>query len=178
MSEIQERTEWVSNRIEPGGPKYPKPQGTKGSCFNWSEMNQRVIAKNVLILAVIVNGDLHWSLHDNKSSRLLKTCLCILADHSEDIGLCTTGHYSLNFMIIIMSRHQHGYPWPSAATLLYRPSLLVGFQGYILYRHRALVCRFLLVVLLLLVHVKGSTGVNHLWVLPNFSSSVPHIWFF
>ena len=29
-------------------------------------------------------------------------------------------------IIIIMLRHQHGYPWPSTATLLYRPSLPVG----------------------------------------------------
>ena len=32
-------------------------------------------------------------------------------------------------------------PDPSA-TLLYRPPLLVGLQGYILYRHRAVICRF------------------------------------
>ena len=56
--------------------------------------------------------------------------------------------------IIIMSRHQHGYTWPSPATLLYRPSLPVGLPGYILYRHRAVVCRFSLVVLPLLVHMK------------------------
>ncbi len=34
--------------------------------------------------------------------------------------------------IIIKKRHQHGYPWSSPATLLYRPSLPVGLQGYIL----------------------------------------------
>ena len=31
-----------------------------------------------------------------------------------------------------MSRCQHGSPWPSPATRLYRRSLPVGFQGYIL----------------------------------------------
>ena len=39
--------------------------------------------------------------------------------------------------IIIMSRHQHRFPWPSLVTLLNRPSLSVGLQGDILYRHRA-----------------------------------------
>ena len=45
-------------------------------------------------------------------------------------------------IIIIMSHLQHGYPWPSPATLLYRPSLPVGLQGYILHRHRTVACRF------------------------------------
>ena len=39
----------------------------------------------------------------------------------------------------------------SLATRLYRPLLPVGLQGYILYRHRAFVFRFLLFVLPLLV---------------------------
>ena len=39
----------------------------------------------------------------------------------------------------MMSHRQHGPPWPSLATCLYRPSLPVGLQGYILYRHRAVV---------------------------------------
>ena len=50
-------------------------------------------------------------------------------------------------------------------------------QGYIPYRHRAAVCWFALVVLPLLGHVKGSTGVYHLWARPYFSSSVLHVWF-
>ena len=45
-------------------------------------------------------------------------------------------------------------------------------QGYILYRHRAVVYRFSL-----LVHVKGSTGVYLIWVLSHFSISIPHVWF-
>ena len=44
--------------------------------------------------------------------------------------------------IIIMSRGQHGYPWPSPTIRLYRPSLLVGLQGYIMYQHKAVVYRF------------------------------------
>ena len=63
-------------------------------------------------------------------------------------------------IIIIMSHYQHGYPWPSLATLLYHPLLPAVLQGYILYQHRAAVCRFKLVVLTLLIHVNGSTGVH------------------
>ena len=75
-------------------------------------------------------------------------------------------------IIIIMSRHQYGYPWPSLATPPYRPLLPTGLQDYIPYRHRAALCRFLLVILPLLVHGKGSTGVHYLWARPYFSSSV------
>ena len=45
-------------------------------------------------------------------------------------------------IIIIMSHRHRGSPWPSPATRLYRLSLPVGLQGYILYRHRAIVYRF------------------------------------
>ena len=45
-------------------------------------------------------------------------------------------------------------------------------EVYILYRHSAVVYRFLLAVLPLLIHVKGSTGVYNLWVGPYFSSSI------
>ena len=48
--------------------------------------------------------------------------------------------------IIIMSCRQYGYPWPSLATPPYRSLLLAGPQGYILYSHRAAVCRFELVL--------------------------------
>ena len=58
--------------------------------------------------------------------------------------------------VIILSYHHHGYPDPSLATPPYRSSLPVGSQGYIPYPHRAAVCRFELVALLLLDHVKGS----------------------
>ena len=57
--------------------------------------------------------------------------------------------------IIIMSRYQHRSPRPSLPARLYRPLLPGGLQGYILYRHRAVVYKFSLVVLPLLVHVKG-----------------------
>ena len=74
----------------------------------------------------------------------------------------------LSLIIIIMSRYQHGYPWPFT-TPPYRPLLPAGPQGYIPYA----VCRFELVILPLLVHMKGFTGVHHLWARPNFFSSVP-----
>ena len=81
------------------------------------------------------------------------------------------------FIIIIIILSCHGYPWPSLATPPYRSSLLAGLQGYIPYPHRAAVCMFKLVVLLLFGHVRGSIGVHHLWACPCFSSSVLHVWF-
>ena len=81
------------------------------------------------------------------------------------------------YIIIIMSCNQHGYSWPSLATSPYRSSPLAGLQGYIPYSHRAAVCMFELVVLLLLGHMWGSIGVHHLWARPYFSSSVLHVWF-
>ena len=43
---------------------------------------------------------------------------------------------------IDMSRHQRGSPCAFHATLLYRPSLPIGLQGNIPYRHKSIVCRF------------------------------------
>ena len=65
--------------------------------------------------------------------------------------------FSKLIIIIIMSCHQHGHPWPSLAAPPYRPLLPAGLQCYILYWHRPAVCRFELVVLPFFVHVKGST---------------------
>ena len=76
------------------------------------------------------------------------------------------------FIIIITHRHRQGYPWPSLTTFPYRPLLPAGLQGYIPYQHRATVCRFKLVVLPLLFHVKGSTGVYHI---VSTSPPVPHV---
>ena len=80
-------------------------------------------------------------------------------------------------IIIIMSRRQHGYPWPSLATSPYHSSPSAGLQGYILCPHIVAVCKFVLVVLLLHIHMWGSTGVHRLWARPCFSSSVPRVWF-
>ena len=70
-------------------------------------------------------------------------------------------------IIIIMCR-RHGYPWLSLATSPYHSSPLAGLLGYILCPHIAAVCKFELVVLLLLGHMWGSIGVHHLWARPCF----------
>ena len=80
-------------------------------------------------------------------------------------------------IIIILSCHQLGYPWPSLANPPYRSSLLAGPQGYPPYPHRAAVCRVELTTLLLHGHVKEPKGVHHLWVRPYFFSSVLRVWF-
>ena len=46
-------------------------------------------------------------------------------------------------IIIIMSYRQHWSSWSSFAFRLYRPSLPIGLQGYILYRHWAVEYRFM-----------------------------------
>ena len=84
--------------------------------------------------------------------------------------------YCSNFIIIIMSCRQHGYPWPSLATSSYYSSPLAGLQGYIPYPHIAAVCMFELIILLLLGDMRGSIGVHHWWARPCFSSSVMHVW--
>ena len=89
----------------------------------------------------------------------------------------TSINYIYIIIIIIMSCHRHSYPWPFHTTSLNRSSLPVGPQGYTPYPLRAAVCRFELVTLLLLSHVKGFTGVHHLWAHLYFSSSVLHFWF-
>ena len=73
-------------------------------------------------------------------------------------------------IIIIMSRRLRGYPWPSLAISPYHSSPPAGLQGYIPCPHIAAVCKFVLVVPLLHIHVWGSTGVHRLWARPCFSS--------
>ena len=70
-------------------------------------------------------------------------CVCEYTCGYMYVCMCVTCVY-ISSIIIIMSRPQHGCPGPSLITRLYRPSLLVGLQGHILWRHRAVVCRFLL----------------------------------
>ena len=80
-------------------------------------------------------------------------------------------------IIIIVSRRQRGYPWPSLAISPYHSSPPAGLQGYILCPHIVAVCKFVLVVPLLHIHVWGSTRVHRLWARPCFSSSVLRVWF-
>ena len=61
-----------------------------------------------------------------------------------------------------MSRRLRGYPRPSLAISPYHSSPPAGLQGYIPCPHTAAVCRFVLVVPLLHIHVWGSTGVHRL----------------
>ena len=77
-----------------------------------------------------------------------------------------------------MSRRQRGYPWPSLAISPYHSSPPAGLQGYILCPHIVAVCKFVLVVLLLHIHMWGSIGVHHLWARPCFSSSVPRVYIY
>ena len=79
-------------------------------------------------------------------------------------------------IIIVMLCRQHGYPWPSLATFPYRSSPPAGLLGYILCPHIAAVCKFGLVVLLLLGHMWGSVVVHHLRARLCFSSSVRRVW--
>ena len=58
-------------------------------------------------------------------------------------------------IMTIMSHCLHGSPLPSLATRFYCASFLGAIPGYILYQHRAIVYRSLLVFQPLLVHVKG-----------------------
>ena len=43
--------------------------------------------------------------------------------------------YEYSIIIIIMSRRQRGYPWPSLAISPYHSSPPAGLQGYILCPH-------------------------------------------
>ena len=59
----------------------------------------------------------------------------------------------------------------------YRLSLPAGPQDYTLNPHRAAECRFELVALLLLGHMKEPIRVHHWWTLHYFPSSVQYVWF-
>ena len=104
------------------------------------------------------------------AKRKIESCQRFSYMHEID---STSYSFILHFIIIIIiSHYQHGSPLPSLATTPYCPLLPAGPQGYIPYRHRAAVCRFEPVILPLLVHVKESTGVHHLWTCPRTVSSM------
>ena len=82
------------------------------------------------------------------------------------------------YIYIYIWHHHHVAPsaWISLTLSRhppYHPLLLAVPQGYIPYLHRAAVCRFELVTLPLLGHVKGSTSVHHLWA---WYITNPHIY--
>ena len=70
------------------------------------------------------------------------------------IYICTVFLNVFAIIIIILSCHQNGYPWPSLATSPFHSLLPAGPQSYTLYPLRAAVCGCELVALTLLGHVK------------------------
>ena len=84
---------------------------------------------------------------------------------------------------VFSNNHHHHLVQPARISLNlsltspYRSSLLAGLQGYIPYPHVAAVCMFVLVVLLLPGHMRGSIGVHHLWARLCYSCSVLRAWF-
>ena len=100
------------------------------------------------------------------------SCLPTKVSHYSEILI-----WAILLKYIILSCHLHRYPWPSLGTPPYCSSLLADPLGYIPYPHRAAVCRFELVSLPLLGHMRGCIGEHHLWIHPCFSSSVQHVWF-
>ena len=84
--------------------------------------------------------------------------------------------------IIIMSGHEHRFPWLSLSLAIHLSHLLplAGPLDNILCLYRAVVDKFQLVIQHMLVHVMGSKGEDYLSVLPYSSHSVPYIlllWF-
>ena len=76
----------------------------------------------------------------------------LTAQHDDDDEICIYSNNRIkrsyhcillfilyNNSIIRMLHCQHGSPWPSLTTCLYRPLLLGSLQGYILYQHRAVI---------------------------------------
>ena len=67
-------------------------------------------------------------------------------------------------IIIIMSCHRHGYPWPSLATSPYRSSPLAGLQGCIPYPHIAAGCMFEhLPPITKTIQVRQTRHAGHCW---------------
>ena len=78
---------------------------------------------------------------------------------------------------MIMSCHEHRFPWLSLSICLYRPSHSAGPLDNILCLYRAIIDRLQPDVQHLYVHVKESTEERRLLARPYFSSSVLHVSF-
>ena len=108
-----------------------------------------------------------WKLLEDRLSPSVVIDSILLMSASVVLYIYWTWHYNkelvIIIIIIIMLCHQYGYPWPSLITSPYCLSLLAGPQAYITYPHRAAVCRFELVALLLLSYVSRSIEEHHLW---------------
>ena len=117
---------------------------------------------------VIINGTLTYNnILTNKYLAILKLTqqmkIWIFSVINDNLILISFMKNWLSWIIvIIMSCGQHGHPWPSLSTSPYHSSPLAGLQGYIPYHHIAAECMFEMVVLLLIGHMRGSTGVHHL----------------
>ena len=119
--------------------------------YQWKESNNTIHFPDSVIIRSKNNLTFKvYRIPTNKSDYIH-----FYSHHNSKIKI---GFIIIIIIIIIMSRPQHGYPWPSLATPPYCSSLLAGPQGYIQYPQRAAVCRFELVVLLLLLGVHRSTS--------------------
>ena len=138
---------------------------------------QRVLFCLFLLLTYIDCIYHHWQI---KRSHVVYFYLFVFwfEVDSRNIYIYIYIYIYIIIIIIIMSRRQRGYPWPSLAISPYHSSPPAGLQGYILCPHIVAVCKFVLVVLLLHIHMWGSTGVHRLWARPCFSSSVPRIYIY
>ena len=100
----------------------------------------------------------------------------VIESHHSSFGVCVSDisrKVPKVFLIIIMSRHQHGYPWLFLATLLH------CLQSYILYWHRAVVCRSTSLISSSLLLQKCSACLVHLnWTFFVMGSKWPYSrWF-
>ena len=84
------------------------------------------------------------------------------------------GHYSNDYIIIIiiMSCCQRRSPWPSLITRLYRSSLPIGLQGYILYQSALLYIGSTWMSCLCSSMWKESTGVCRLGLRSYFQQCI------
>ena len=124
-------------------------------------------------MQVTLAGIWTWPISSFFIPTLLPYFILVFKKEGKNIMQCVRKKNTYKkHIIIIMSRRQRGYPWPSLATSPYHSSPPAGLQGYILCPHIVAVCMFVLVVPLLHIHMWGSTGVHRLWARPCFSSSV------
>ena len=151
------------------------------NAINHAIRKQKYEKKNSVGISVILRTELKAKKRieintENNSIDILSKTHILIDMSAPRNNIILVKEYN-KIIIIIMSCRQHRYPWPSLATSPYRSSLLAGLQGAIQYSHRAVVRMFVLVVLLLLGHVWGSTGVHPLCARSCFTSSIQHVWF-
>ena len=115
----------------------------------WVLLDYMEYALNEILLLIII----HWVLLEIDKNPLIYSqiesfpnCLLLISFINVYIYI----YIYIIIIIIIMSCRQHGYPWLSLTTSPYHSSPPAGLQGYILCPHIAAVCKFELVVLLLL----------------------------